>query len=117
MIIGKANLEISSFKPNRATSQTVNVVPIFEPKITPMPAFKVINSALIKEITSTEIKELEFSTAVEIIPALMLLNRLSVDLRSNARTGPSVNILKPFSKLRIPKSNIVIPTPISIKEG
>ena len=117
VIMGNASRDISSFNPKSATSHTVKVVPILDPKITPIPAFKVISSALIKDITKTEIRELELRTAVEIIPALMLLNKLSVDLRSNFLRGPSVNILKPFSRFSIPKSRMVIPTPMSIREG
>jgi hypothetical protein len=85
--------------------------------MTPIPAFKDINPALINEMTRTDIRELEFNMAVEKIPMLILLKRLSVDLLRIFRSGPSVNILNPFSRLRIPNNNMVTPTPISIMEG
>jgi hypothetical protein len=117
MIMGMARVEISSFNPNMATNQTVKVVPILEPNITPIPAFRVINPALINDITRTDIRELEFRIAVEKMPMPMLLNKLLVDLFRMIRRGPSVNILNPFSRFRIPNNKTVTPTPISINEG
>jgi hypothetical protein len=117
MIIGMASSAMASFNPNNATSQPVNVVPILEPNTTPMPAFNDISPALINEITRTEIKELEFNIAVEKIPILILLKRLLVDLLNIFPRGPSVNILNPFSRFRIPNNNMVTPTPISMRVG
>jgi len=112
-----ASFEISSFNPNKATSQPVNVVPILDPKTIPIPDFNDKSPALINDITRTEIKELELSIAVEKIPMLILLKRLLVDFLNILRRGPSVKILKPFSRLRIPNNKIVTPTPISIRVG
>ena len=117
VIIGIASCEISSFNPNSATSQPVKVVPIFEPNTIPIPAFKEINPALINEITRTEIRELEFKIAVDTIPTLILLIRLSVDFLRILRKGPSVKILNPFSRLRIPNNITVTPTLIFMSDG
>jgi hypothetical protein len=90
---------------------------MLEPNTTPIPAFKLIKPAVIKDMTSTEINELEFRIAVEKMPMFMLLNRLLVDLLKIIRMGPSVKILKPFSRFKIPNNKMVMPTPISIIEG